>query len=178
MYRISDVVMGIMANPFYVDMGYTKDEVATVTKIYGVVMTLVGAFVGGGLAMRFGVMKVLMLGALLSAGSNLLFAWLATAGHDVTSLIFVISADNLSSGIASAAFIAYLSSLTNINYSATQYALFSSMMLLLPKALAGYSGTYVDAFGYSHFFTATALLGLPVLLLIGLTSRSKTAPAQ
>ena len=177
-YRISDVVMGIMANPFYVDMGYTKDEVATVTKIYGVVMTLVGAFVGGGLAMRFGVMKVLMLGALLSAGSNLLFAWLATVGHDVTALIFVISADNLSSGIASAAFIAYLSSLTNINYSATQYALFSSMMLLLPKALAGYSGTYVDAFGYSHFFTATALLGLPVLLLIGLTSRSKTAPAQ
>ncbi|MEC5214926.1 PAT family beta-lactamase induction signal transducer AmpG [Polaromonas sp. CG_9.5] len=178
MYRISDVVMGIMANPFYVDMGYTKDEVATVTKIYGVVMTLVGAFVGGGLAMRFGVMKVLMLGAVLSAGSNLLFAWLATVGHDVTALIFVISADNLSSGIASAAFIAYLSSLTNINYSATQYALFSSMMLLLPKALAGYSGTYVDAFGYSHFFTATALLGVPVLLLIGLASRSKTASAQ
>ncbi|MBG6075612.1 MFS transporter [Polaromonas sp. CG_9.11] len=178
MYRISDVVMGIMANPFYVDMGYTKDEVATVTKIYGVIMTLVGAFLGGGLAMRFGVMKVLMLGAVLSAASNLLFAWLGTRGHDVTSLIFVISADNLSSGIASAAFIAYLSSLTNINYSATQYALFSSMMLLLPKTLAGYSGVYVDAFGYSNFFTATALLGLPVLLLIGLASRSKTAPAQ
>ena len=177
-YRISDVVMGIMANPFYVDMGYTKDEVATVTKIYGVIMTLVGAFLGGGLAMRFGVMKVLMLGAVLSAGSNLMFAWLATAGHDVTALIFVISADNLSSGIASAAFIAYLSSLTNINYSATQYALFSSMMLLLPKTLAGYSGAYVDAFGYSNFFTATALLGVPVLLLIGLASRSKTAPSQ
>ena len=177
-YRISDVVMGIMANPFYVDMGYTKDEVATVTKIYGVIMTLVGAFLGGGLAMRFGVMKVLMLGAVLSAGSNLMFAWLGTRGHDVTSLIFVISADNLSSGIASAAFIAYLSSLTNINYSATQYALFSSMMLLLPKTLAGYSGAYVDAFGYSNFFTATALLGVPVLLLIGLASRSKTATAQ
>ena len=178
MYRISDVVMGIMANPFYVDMGYTKDEVATVTKIYGVVMTLVGAFVGGGLAMRFGVMKVLMLGAVLSAASNLLFAWLATAGHDVTALIFVISADNLSSGIASAAFIAYLSSLTNINYSATQYALFSSMMLLLPKALAGYSGRYVDAFGYVNFFTATALLGVPVLLLIGLALKSNKATAQ
>jgi PAT family beta-lactamase induction signal transducer AmpG len=178
MYRISDVVMGIMANPFYVDMGYTKDEVATVTKVYGVIMTLVGAFVGGGLAMRFGVMKVLMLGAVLSAGSNLLFAWLGTRGHDVTSLIFVISADNLSSGIASAAFIAYLSSLTNINYSATQYALFSSMMLLLPKTLAGYSGRYVDAFGYSNFFTASALLGVPVLVLIGLAARSKTAPLQ
>jgi len=172
------VVMGIMANPFYVDMGYTKDEVATVTKIYGVIMTLVGAFLGGGLAMRFGVMKVLMLGAVLSAASNLLFAWLGTRGHDVTALICVISADNLSSGIASAAFIAYLSSLTNINYSATQYALFSSMMLLLPKTLAGYSGAFVDAFGYGNFFTATALLGVPVLGLIALASRSKTAPAQ
>jgi len=177
-YRISDVVMGIMANPFYVDMGYTKDEVAAVTKIYGVIMTLVGAFVGGALAMRFGVMKVLMLGAVLSAGSNLLFAWLATVGHDVNALIAVISADNLSSGIASAAFIAYLSSLTNINYSATQYALFSSMMLLLPKFLAGYSGRYVDAFGYTHFFTATALLGLPVLLLVWLASRSNRPAAQ
>ena len=177
-YRISDVVMGIMANPFYVDMGYTKDEVAAVTKIYGVIMTLVGAFVGGGLAMRFGVMKVLMLGAVLSAGSNLLFAWLGSRGHDVNALIFVISADNLSSGIASAAFIAYLSSLTNINYSATQYALFSSMMLLLPKFLAGYSGKYVDTFGYSHFFTATAVLGLPVLVLVWLASRMKTPSGQ
>ena len=170
-YRISDVVMGIMANPFYVDMGYTKDEVAAVTKIYGVIMTLVGAFVGGALAMRFGVMKVLMLGAVLSAASNLLFAWLGTRGHDVNALVIVISADNLSSGIASAAFIAYLSSLTNVNYSATQYALFSSMMLLLPKFLAGYSGKYVDTFGYSEFFIATAVLGLPVLVLVWLASR-------
>ncbi|MBC7601626.1 MAG: MFS transporter, partial [Ramlibacter sp.] len=170
-YRISDIVMGIMANPFYVDMGYTKDEVAAVTKIYGVIMTLAGAFIGGSLAVRFGIMRVLMLGAILSAGSNLLFAWLGTRGHDVSSLIFVISADNLSSGIASAAFIAYLSSLTNINYSATQYALFSSMMLLLPKWLAGFSGKYVDSFGYVNFFTATALLGAPVLILVWLASR-------
>jgi PAT family beta-lactamase induction signal transducer AmpG len=170
-YRISDVVMGIMANPFYVDMGYTKAEVAAVTKIYGVIMTLVGAFVGGALAMRLGVMRVLMLGAVLSAGSNLLFALLSTRGHDLTGLIWVISADNLASGIASAAFIAYLSSLTNISYSATQYALFSSMMLLLPKFLAGYSGRYVDAFGYPNFFIATALLGVPVLLLVWLASR-------
>jgi PAT family beta-lactamase induction signal transducer AmpG len=172
-YRISDVVMGIMANPFYVDMGYSKDEVAAVTKIYGVIMTLVGAFVGGALALRLGVMRVLMLGAVLSAASNLLFAALSTRGHDLMGLIWVISADNLAGGVASAAFIAYLSSLTNVNYSATQYALFSSMMLLLPKFVAGYSGRYVDAFGYSHFFVATALLGLPVLLLVALTSRAK-----
>ena len=174
-YRISDVVMGIMANPFYVDMGYTKDEVAAVTKIYGVIMTLVGAFLGGLLAMRFGVMRVLMLGAVLSAASNLLFAWLSTRGHDVAALTFVISADNLSSGIASAAFVAYLSSLTNVNYSATQYALFSSMMLLLPKFLAGYSGAMVDAFGYGNFFNVTALMGVPVLLLVWLASRMHAA---
>ncbi len=177
-YRISDVVMGIMANPFYVDMGYTKDEVAAVTKVYGVIMTLAGAFLGGALSMKFGVMRVLMLGAILSAATNLLFAWLAGRGHDVQALVFVISADNLSSGIASAAFIAYLSSLTNVNYSATQYALFSSMMLLAPKWLAGFSGKYVDAFGYTHFFTATALLGLPVLLLVWLASSTKQAPAR
>jgi PAT family beta-lactamase induction signal transducer AmpG len=174
-YRISDVVMGIMANPFYVDMGYTKAEVATVTKVYGVIMTLAGAFIGGAMAMRLGVMRVLMLGAVLSAASNLLFAALSTRGHDLSGLIFVISADNLAGGIASAAFIAYLSGLTNVNYSATQYALFSSMMLLLPKFIAGYSGVYVDAFGYQHFFTATALLGAPVLLLVWLAARVKPA---
>jgi PAT family beta-lactamase induction signal transducer AmpG len=127
--------------------------------------------------MKMGVMRVLMLGAVLSAASNLLFATLATRGHDVTGLIFVISADNLASGIASAAFIAYLSSLTNVNYSATQYALFSSMMLLLPKSLAGYSGVFVDRFGYQEFFVATAFLGLPVLLLVALASRLKLTSA-
>ena len=170
-YRISDVVMGIMANPFYVDMGYTKDEVAAVTKVFGVIMTLVGAFIGGALSLRLGVMRVLMLGAILSAASNLLFAWLAGHGHDVTALVLVISADNLSAGVASAAFIAYLSGLTNIQYSATQYALFSSMMLLAPKWLAGYSGAFVDAHDYPTFFIATACLGVPVLLLIWLATR-------
>ena len=170
-YRISDVVMGIMANPFYVDMGFTKDEVATVTKVYGVIMTLAGAFVGGVLSMRFGVMRILMLGAVLSAASNVLFAWLSGVGHDVTALVLVVSADNLASGIASAAFIAYLSSLTNVSYSATQYALLSSMMLLLPKFIAGFSGDYVNLHGYAQFFMATAWLGLPVLVLVALAER-------
>ena len=174
-YRISDIVMGIMANPFYVDMGYTKEEVATVTKLYGVVMTLVGAFIGGSMVLRWGVMKVLMLGAVLSAATNLLFAWLALHGHDVYALIAVVSADNLGSGIASAAFVAYLSSLTHVQYSATQYALFSSLMLLLPKFLAGFSGLAVDAAGYAWFFTGTALLGVPVLGLVWLASRTQVA---
>lgn len=171
LYRVSDVVMGIMANPFYVDMGYTKEEVAAVTKVFGVIMTLLGGFVGGIMAVRWGVMRVLMLGAVLSAGTNMLFAWLATRGHDVSALVWVVSADNLAGGIASAAFIAYLSGLTNVQYSATQYALFSSMMLLAPKWLAGFSGVFVDAYGYEAFFHTTALMGFPVLLLIFLASR-------
>ncbi len=170
-YRISDIVMGIMANPFYVDMGYTKDEVASIAKVYGVIMTLVGAFVGGVLSIKIGMMRTLMLGAILSAASNLLFAWLTTRGHDVTALTVVISIDNLSSGIASTAFIAYMSSLTNISYSATQYALLSSMMLLLPKWIAGFSGVAVNAVGYPSFFIGTAMLGVPVLILIWIASR-------
>jgi PAT family beta-lactamase induction signal transducer AmpG len=171
-YRISDIVLGVMSNPFYRDMGFTKDEVAAVSGVYGVILTLLGAAFGGVLALRYGVMRVLMLGAALSAGTNLLFAWLSMRGHDLVGLVLVISADNLSAGIASAAFVAYLSGLTNVAYSATQYALFSSVMLLLPKFIAGWSGWAVDSFGYPSFFIGTALLGAPVLLLVWLASRA------
>jgi PAT family beta-lactamase induction signal transducer AmpG len=176
-YRISDIVMGVMANPFYKDMGFSKEEVAAVSKLYGVVMTLVGAFVGGVVALRVGVMKTLFAGALLSSVTNLLFVALAERGHDLGLLILAVSADNLASGIASAAFIAYLSGLTNVAYSATQYALFSSVMLLLPKFLAGLSGVAVDTWGYAAFFTGTAALGLPVLLLVVLAARVSRSPA-
>jgi PAT family beta-lactamase induction signal transducer AmpG len=175
-YRISDIVLGVMSNPFYRDMGYTKPEVAWVSGVYGVALTLVGATFGGVLALRLGMLRVLFLGALLSAATNLLFAWLSTRGHDLPGLIAVISADNLSAGIASAAFVAYLSSLTNVAYSATQYALFSSVMLLLPKFVAGWSGMAVDAFGYELFFCGTALLGAPVLLLTWLVWRQAKPP--
>lgn len=171
-YRISDIVLGVMSNTFYRDMGFTKDEVAAISGVYGVVMTLVGAALGGVLALRYGVMRVLMLGAALSALTNLLFAWLATRGHDVPALVFAISADNLSGGIASAAFVAYLSGLTNVAYSATQYALFSSVMLLLPKFVGGWSGWAVDSYGYPAFFIGTAALGAPVLLLVWLAARA------
>ena len=172
-YRISDVVMGVMSNPFYVDMGYSKDEVAAISKVYGVLMTIVGAAIGGILTLKIGIMRTLFLGAVLSAVTNLLFVWLAGQGHDVNALIFTISADNLSAGIASSAFIAYLSGLTNSAYSATQYALFSSVMLLLPKFIAGFSGQFVDAYGYEPFFIATALLGLPVLILVWLAGQAR-----
>ncbi|EAR61093.1 AmpG family muropeptide MFS transporter [Neptuniibacter caesariensis] len=170
-YRISDVILGIIANVFYVDMGFTKEEIAQIIKIYGVIMTIVGAGVGGILVNRFGVMKILFLGALMVALTNLLFAWLATLGHNTQALTLVISLDNLSGGIATAAFVAYLSSLTNIQYSATQYALFSSVMLLFPKFLGGFSGGFVDQFGYEWFFISVALLGLPVLVLVWLAAK-------
>jgi MFS transporter, PAT family, beta-lactamase induction signal transducer AmpG len=172
-YRISDVVMGVMSNPFYQEMGFTKDEVATVSKVYGVIMTILGAGLGGLLVLRIGVMRTLMLGAVLSAATNLLFVWLAGRGHDVGALVFTISADNLSAGIASSAFVAYLSGLVNQAYSATQYALFTSVMLLLPKFIAGFSGQFVDAWGWANFFTATAAIGVPVLLLVWLAGRAR-----
>ncbi len=165
-YRISDVVMGVMSNPFYVDMGYSKDEVAMVSKVYGVIMTILGAVTGGILIAKIGINRTLFLGAVLSAATNLLFVWLAGRGHDLSGLVFTISADNLSAGIASSAFVAYLSGLTRTAYSATQYAMFSSVMLLLPKFIAGFSGEFVDAHGYAMFFTGTALLGVPVLFLV------------
>lgn len=172
LYRISDVVMGVMSNPFYVDMGYTKEEVAAVSKVYGVLMTILGAAIGGLLIVRIGIMRTLFIGAVLSAVTNLLFVWLAGRGHDVSGLVFTISADNLSAGIASSAFIAYLSGLTNTAYSATQYALFSSVMLLLPKFVAGFSGQFVDAYGYENFFIATAMIGIPVLFLVRRAGRA------
>ena len=165
-YRVSDVVMGVMANPFYVDMGFSKSQIATVTKFYGVIMTLVGAALGGILVSRFGTLRILMLGAVLAAATNLMFALMSQFGPNVALLTVIISLDNLSAGIATAAFITYLSSLTNVAFSATQYALFSSIMMLFPKFLAGFSGAAVDLYGYAPFFIGTALIGLPVLWLI------------
>lgn len=166
LYRISDIVLGVIANVFYHDLGFTKNEIATTTKVFGIIMTLVGGFLGGLMTMRYGVMRILLLGAVLSALTNLLFMLLAQNGHDIILLGAVIAADNLSAGLASAAFIAYLSSLTNISFTAVQYAILSSLMTLLPKLLGGYSGSMVNELGYSSFFLMTAILGLPVIFLI------------
>ncbi|GAA0784888.1 MULTISPECIES: AmpG family muropeptide MFS transporter [Pseudomonadati] len=171
-YRISDIVMGVMANVFYVDMGFSKEEIAFLSKVYGLIMTLLGAGAGGVLVMKYGTMRILFLGALLVALTNLLFAWQAHIGYNVSFLTFAISVDNFSAGIATAAFIAYLSKLTSSGYSATQYALLSSIMILFPKFIAGFSGEYVNAFGYVNFFIAASLIGFPVLLLISLLNRA------
>ena len=173
LYRISDIVLGVISNVFYYDMGFSKAEIAWAVKTFGLVMTILGGFAGGLLSIRFGVIRILFLGALLSAATNLLFMTLASSGHDLIWLYIVISADNLSAGIASAAFVAFLSSLTNIAFTAMQYAIFTSLMTLLPKVLGGYSGGMVDALGYSRFFLFTALLGIPVLMLIAYIAKRR-----
>ena len=166
LYRISDIVLGVISNIFYQDMGFTKPEIATAVKTYGMAITIFGGFLGGILAYRIGVMRALFWGALLSALTNLAFIALAYAGRDLTLLYWVVSLDNLAAGFASAAFVAFLSSLTNIQFTAVQYAIFSSLMTLLPKTLGGYSGAMVDGMGYPGFFMLTALLGVPVLALV------------
>jgi len=170
-YRVSDIVLGVIANVFYQDMGYTKVQIANVSKVFGLLMTIAGGFLGGLLAVRFGVLRILLLGAVLAAGTNLLFLLLA-GGEPVLPLLWaVIGADNLSAGLSSAAFIAFLASLTNVSFTAVQYAIFSSIMTLFPKALGGYSGSIVESMGYSGFFVMTALLTVPVILLIVLARR-------
>lgn len=171
LYRISDIVLGVIANIFFQDLGYSKKEIASVVKTFGLFMTIAGGFLGGIFAIRFGVMKVLFLGALLTVLTNLLFMLLAMQGYDITLLYIVISADNLSAGIASAAFVAFLSRLTNISFTAMQYAIFSSLMTLFPKIIGGYSGSIVENIGYENFFLFASLLGVPVLGIIYLANK-------
>ena len=166
LYRVSDIVLGVISNVFYQDLGFSKITIANVVKSFGLGMTIVGGFIGGILALRYGVMRILFAGAVLSALTNILFIILAKAGQDIGLLYLVIAADNLSAGLASAAFVAFLSSLTNISFTAMQYAIFSSIMTLFPKVLGGYSGSIVEGIGYESFFLITALMGLPVLFLI------------
>ena len=166
LYRIADIVMGVVANIFYLDKGYNVREIATYSKFFGVFATIVGGIIGGYSAIKIGTLRALFIGALIAAASNLLFAWLAVSEPNIDILITVITADNISSGFAGAAFVIYLSGLTSIKFTATQYALFSSIMLFLPKLIAGYSGGWVDLIGYQNFFILTAILGVPVLFLI------------
>jgi len=177
LFRLSDIAMGVMANPFYVDMGFTLAQIANVTKLYGFVMSMLGAFLGGVLVFRVGAPRLLAASVFLMAVSNLTFAWLAYVGTpDTTILTVAISIDNLVTGMSGTIFIAFLSSLTNAAYTATQYALFTSIMTLPGKLIAGYSGRIVEKMqqarystfnfgGYEGFFIYTALLGLPALIL-------------
>jgi PAT family beta-lactamase induction signal transducer AmpG len=178
-YRIADIAMGVMANPFYLDfMGFSKTEVADVTKIFGFFMTIVGSLLGGVLVMRYGVRRLLLAGAIMTAATNLLFVMLAQYPPNLTTLAVVVSADNLSGGIANVALIAWLSSMTSASFTATQYALFSSLMTLPGKFLGGFSGILVADFGYAEFFTISAIMGIPaVMLVLFLMSRGERLDA-
>lgn len=172
LFRISDITMGVMTGPLYVDMGFTDEQIGWVSKTFGIIVTIVGALLGGVLVMRYGILPMLIVAAVLVVTTNLVFAWLSTLGPEIVWLALVITADNLSGGIAGSTFIAYLSSLTNRAYTATQYALFSSLMLLPAKFIGGFSGKVVDEYGYILFFLYAGLLGIPaVLLAIYLLSR-------
>ncbi|NOQ63569.1 MAG: MFS transporter [Methyloprofundus sp.] len=177
LYKMSDITMGVMANPFYLDLGFSKTDIADVSKIFGFFMTIFGAVLGGVLVIRYGLMKPLLLGAILVASTNLLFVLLAVSEPNLKLLALVISADNLSGGIATSVFIAYLSSLTNSAYTATQYALFSSLMTLPAKLMGGLSGLIVDSFGYASFFLYASSVGLPAIILVIVLMRMQE-PAQ
>jgi PAT family beta-lactamase induction signal transducer AmpG len=170
-YRISDMVLGVMANPFYIDTGFSLSEIATVTKVFGFAITLVGAALGGVAVARYGAARPLVVGAVLLAASNLVFIGLAQAGPDLGWLIAAICADNLAAGFVGTIFIAYLSSLTNVAYTATQYALFTSLMSLPGRLLSGFSGQIVEMSGWVNFFIYTTAAGIPAILLAMLVVR-------
>ena len=164
-FRLSDYVLGILANPFYLDIGFSKAQIASVAKIYGVIVSLIGAGAAGWTVVKYGVARCLIVATVLIACTNLFFAVLVYVGPEVWMLTVTISADNFAMGFGGTVFIAYLSSLVNASFTATQYALMSSLMSLLGKFTAGYSGNVQEAVGWLGFFLYAAALGVPAILL-------------
>lgn len=171
LYRVSDIVAGVISNVFYQDMSFTKVEIANAVKLVGVLMALAGGFLGGVLAQKMRLMHAMMLGALLACVTNLLFVLLTYNPGSLPHMYLAVILDNLAAGFASAVFIAFLSALTSIRFTAVQYSIFSSLMTLAPKVLGGYSGGIVDNMGYPFFFLFTFAIGIPVLLLIYLVDK-------
>ena len=178
LYRVSDIVAGVISNVFYDNMGFSKEEIAYAVKSFGIVMSIAGGFVGGLLAQKYKIMSMMMLGAIATAATNLLFILLALRGHDVPLMYLAVGIDNLAGGFASTVFVVFLSGLTNIRFTAVQYALLSSLMTLSPKILGGYSGAMASQLGYPAFFLLTALMGVPILLLVYLTNRYIIKPSS
>lgn len=174
-YRLNYTTMGVAANTFYLDLGFTLTQIALVSKVYGVLMTLTGALAAGLLIKHYGIPKTLLIGWVLLTIANLSYAYIAGIAPGVGWLATVVSIDNVANGIAGTAFIAYMSSLTNAAYTATQYALFGTLWSLPAKAIASQWGTIVDAWGYGPFFACTAAIGLPALVLVIWAMRRSTA---
>jgi len=177
-YRLTDFTMGVMANPFYLDVGYTLKEIAAVAKLFGLVSSIIGVLLGGVAVARLGTVRSLAAGSIAVIASNLMFMTLAFQSQpSIVGLATVVSADNLAMGIAGTALIAYLSSLTTASYTATQYALFSSAYALPGKLLMGTSGFVVDAVGYPWFFVYTSSLGIPALVMLYFVVRQRSRVA-
>ena len=166
LYKFGDAYAGVMAYPFYYEMGFTKSEVATVSKIFGVIATVVGVFLGGLVVKRFGIMKSLLGCGVLQMLSNLMYAAQSLAGHDVQLLFLTIGIENLSGGMGSSAFVAYLSVLCNVSYTGTQFALFTSFMAFGRTLLSASSGWMVEMTGWFNFFVISTVVALPGLLLL------------
>jgi PAT family beta-lactamase induction signal transducer AmpG len=164
-FRLPDFVAGVMANPLYIDLGFSKTDIANVSKLYGVWVGIIGAFAGGLALTRLGLWWTVLIGAVIAASSNLMFAWLASEGARLDLLTLTISFDNFAAGFAGSALIAYMSGLTSPGFAATQYALLSSLYALPGKLIGGASGAVVDAYGYPLLFTATASIGIPLVIL-------------
>ncbi len=178
LYRISDYVLGILANPFYDDIGFTKSQVASVAKLYGLWVALIG-IAGGGVAIaKLGPARSLILSATLIAVTNLFFVYLAATGPDLLALTITISFDNFAQGFSGTVFIAYLSSLTNISFTATQYALFSSLSVFVGKLVAGFSGDVQELLGYEGFFLYAAATGIPSIILAIIVVRFTPRPRE
>ncbi|MGD9742828.1 MAG: MFS transporter [Dongiaceae bacterium] len=176
-YKFGDAVGGVMANPFYIELGFTGVEIASVSKVFGVIMTLLGVAAGGLMVARYGLFPTLLAGGILQAAANLLYAVLAGIGHDILWLGIVIGADNFAGGIGSAAFVAYLSSLCNVAFTGTQYALLTSFMAIGRTALSSGAGWLATVLGWPAFFIATTFLAVPGLLLLFWLARLYPAPA-
>ncbi|KAB0268490.1 AmpG family muropeptide MFS transporter [Microvirga brassicacearum] len=170
-FRLPDFVAGVMANPLYIDLGFSKADIANVSKLYGVWIGIAGAFAGGIALTRIGLWWTLLIGAVVAASSNLMFAWLANEGARLDLLVLSISIDNFASGFAGSALVAYMSGLTAPGFAATQYALLSSLYALPGKLIGGSSGAVVDAYGYPVLFTATAAIGIPLVVLCFIVRR-------
>ena len=160
-YRVSDLIIGIAANPFYADLGFNLSEIATVTKVFGFTITIIGAFIGGLTVARFGISKLLIISSILLTATNLFFLFLNNAGPSLPALVLTISADNFALGFSGTVFIAFLSSLTSRYFTASQYALFTSVMFLPGITLSGFSGQIIESSGWSTLFIYSALLGIP-----------------
>jgi PAT family beta-lactamase induction signal transducer AmpG len=175
LYRLPDFISGVMANPLYIDLGFTKSDIATVSKVYGVWIGIAGAFGGGVAVSRLGLMPTLLMGGAAASASHLAMALLAASGPRIELLTLAISIENFASGFAGTALIAYMSSLTSPTFAATQYALLSSLYALPGKLIGGLSGLMVDSFGYPRFFMASATIGIPVVALCLLVWRLGSA---